>query len=1540
MTRRNKKITAFLLAMLMVLNIAGTVSFAAPSARATDVLENNNQSSGIVLTKGATPNSDGSVDVTIEAFTTGKVTNTSSTMPTDILLVLDVSGSMKEEQEDTYKTVYAPVNGDDYLRYSNYWWRTFYGFQGNGDYYIKVGDEYIVVHKEGYDENRYDYYYSDVTNKNYYPVLNSSITPDRAESYEVVQFYSPRSELAASGEVKMTVMQEAVNKFIKETATKNAAISDPSKQHRISIIKFAGNSYYTGQKTVSGNTAVQNAALPENFGDNFYNNNTYNYTQVVKELKSVNSTNVDEFTTAVSNLKPGGATAVDYGMNLAEQVLYNRDDSDVANRKEVVIVFTDGTPTHGSEYSSSVAASAVNYASNLKKADTVIYSISMESHADASVLEAPDYESGNKFMHYLSSNFPNATASGSTIVPGDGSISSGYYMTPSADMSLEMIFDTIVHQIGAPTITLGEDAMVYDHISTYFGLETGTVADDVIVQTAARKHDGTWDTPQDANVTVSTENNNSTIIVSGFDFDENYISDTPRNGGNYGKKLIITIELKPDYTAIERHKEDIKAAGGWVVTNNGNALIEDTHDNIAAKVASPAVLMNKVTYLVDGKEYDYTYLMPSHEHTLISAPTKEGYTFSGWETTDVTVSANKFAMPEKDVTIRGTFTANEYKVTYKYNTDNPPAAWPAIPDDYNLENGQQITHKYGETVQVKAPLSLNDYTFVGWTPTNVDLEVSNNEFTMPVHDITFIAHFEPIKNGVEYKVEHYVEIIDGVDDTTNKKTAGHYPHSYDEVDDTSVAPKKFGRIFSETRKGTAGETEKIAWVDYHGYSPYTSAPSLLEGDPAGGNLVLKLYYTKNTNNVSYEYTPITGVTMPAAPVDNNDYYYGQTVTGATAATIPGYEFTGWVPSVSTVAGVLESGGTFPMPDLNIHFVGSYVAADNKYDIAYYQEQLNGSYREVERERDLPAKTGDKVSAKIKHFEGFHLNPTHPNSNEDDIVAADGSTVLKVYYDRETYTVSYAWLEPQAEYIANKYHLPASEPVKFGYRFTVNGKLLNGVDVAPDGIKYSFNGWYSQDINLHPNTDLTGRFEMPAHNVTIFGGFNSEAPIPTTTVTYDNDDPENNEPSQDDTETHEYIIVDPNDGVWVHNDGNSETTYDDTTSDAHAVLLMADHRVLEPAAKDGYNFIGWKSVRTRAGESGQAILSEYSNTLTNATVNESDVAYVYIAQYEAIPTPPSGGGGGGSIKYTLTYNSNGGTPFSSEKYNPGEVVEITKTPTREGYIFDGWHTNEGLTELVTSVTMNRNITVYAAWIKDDDEFVQDEDDIISPVPDMLNGDEHIAYVIGYEDGTVRPNSNITRAEVAAIFFRLLKSDIRDANFTLTGSYVDVLPGAWYTSAISTMSKLGILNGLADNKFAPNLPITRAEFAAICARFDDSEIEVKEDFTDISGHWAENYIHEAAARGWIKGYEDKTFRPNNKITRAEAMVLINRVLHRIPKTTNDLLPDMITWPDNNDKSRWYYIAIQEATNSHDYEHITDIYEKWTALLDNVDWASYQK
>ena len=227
-----------------------------------------------------------------------------------------------------------------------------------------------------------------------------------------------------------------------------------------------------------------------------------------------------------------------------------------------------------------------------------------------------------------------------------------------------------------------------------------------------------------------------------------------------------------------------------------------------------------------------------------------------------------------------------------------------------------------------------------------------------------------------------------------------------------------------------------------------------------------------------------------------------------------------------------------------------------------------------------------------------------------------------------------------------------------------------------------------------------------------------------------------------------------------------------------------------------------------------------------------------------------------------------------------------------------------------------------------------------VPTGLNGDDHYAYIVGYPDSTVRPQNGITRAEVATIFFRLLTDETRNANSTKSNSYSDVAAGAWYNHAVSTLSAMGIVKGDSQGKFNPNAPITRAEFAAIAARFDDKANTTAVDFSDIASHWAKNEISAAANNGWINGYTDGTFRPNNKITRAEAMTLVNRVLKRLPETAEDLHNDMIKWSDNSDTSAWYYLAVQEATNSHYYDLKENKHEKWSKLRETRDWTELEK
>ena len=381
-------------------------------------------------------------------------------------------------------------------------------------------------------------------------------------------------------------------------------------------------------------------------------------------------------------------------------------------------------------------------------------------------------------------------------------------------------------------------------------------------------------------------------------------------------------------------------------------------------------------------------------------------------------------------------------------------------------------------------------------------------------------------------------------------------------------------------------------------------------------------------------------------------------------------------------------------------------------------------------------------------------------------------------------------------------------------------------------------------------------------------------------------------------------------ITVYAQWKDSTTYSVTYKDGVDGTVFADQTTTDlhvgdttPAfsgtpTRSGYTFTGWEPS-------------------VAATVTDNAV---YTAQWAKNSSSSHH-----STRYTLHYESNGGTAYKDERYSSGTKVTLDKTPTRESYTFTGWYADQALTQKITTVTMNSNKTVYAGWEA-------------TGVPDKLNGDDHYAYVIGYLDGNVRPNANVSRAETATIFFRLLKSDIRDGNLIADNGFSDVSDGQWHNKAISTMAKLGIVKGRRADNFDPDASITRAEFAAICARFNTKPVENSGSFSDISGHWAENEIERAAAFGWISGYPDGTFRPDARITRAEAMTMINRVLCRMPQSESDLLDSMVTWPDNK-PSDWHYLAVQEATNSHDFNRQGEVGESWTKLTSVPDWKQYQ-
>lgn len=377
----------------------------------------------------------------------------------------------------------------------------------------------------------------------------------------------------------------------------------------------------------------------------------------------------------------------------------------------------------------------------------------------------------------------------------------------------------------------------------------------------------------------------------------------------------------------------------------------------------------------------------------------------------------------------------------------------------------------------------------------------------------------------------------------------------------------------------------------------------------------------------------------------------------------------------------------------------------------------------------------------------------------------------------------------------------------------------------------------------------------------------------------------------------------------------------------------DHQVRGATAKpkDGCTFKGWYDQQE----------NQCSKDLSFVPQAGTDNLYQsgsYVAVFEA-------------QQYTLRFNANGGEGTMEDlTYTHGQDQSLTKCGfTRAGYDFLGWATaaDGGVAyHDQQSLSITRDTTLYAVWKQQPNQGgsggghhnsgsggTQGKPDETPPT--TLNDTDHYAYIVGYEDGTIRPNGHITRAEAATVFFRLLTDEARDANLTDRSPYPDVSAGAWYNKAIATLSRMGILSGYEDGSFRPNATVTRAEFAAMAARFDTEAKPVDTPFTDLTGCWAADEIAKAYGKGWVNGYGDNTFRPNGPITRAEAVTLINRVLRRLPETDKDLLPDERTWPDNPE-TFWGYLALQEASNSHLYDRKSDGYETQTKILPPRDWS----
>ena len=826
-----------------------------------------------------------------------------------------------------------------------------------------------------------------------------------------------------------------------------------------------------------------------------------------------------------------------------------------------------------------------------------------------------------------------------------------------------------------------------------------------------------------------------------------------------------------------------------------------------------------VEYYVDGVKTNDSHGAEVNSPVTVSTttPTKEGYTFTGWKTTDVTVNKDgTFTMPEKDVRFDAEFEINKYTVTWE-NEDNSFITSAKV--EY------KNTPKSNPAVS-KASDAQFDYEFVGWKVKGDE----SNKIVAPTEiavteDVTYVAVFKPVTR--QYTVT-WKNSDDAVDSLATEKVDYNGKPTLDPRDKANKASN--AQYTYEFKGWKLADTADTALVDPTTIAVVKDVTYIAVFKPITRQYTVTWKISEDAENslatekVDYNGKPTLDPRDKANKASNAQYTY---------------EFKGWkladtadtaLVDPTTIAVVKDVTYIAVFKPITRQYTVTWKISDDAVDsLATEKVDYNGK----PTENPTASKESDKDYNYI--FKGWKVSGTA----DKDIVEPTGIAV--------TADVTYIAVFDKTARQKN-------------YNYTINKHFYNEKDVEVNVDK----GGAKSAVE---NTDIKDLYT--ANKQETFGNQNYVYVPGLTKVT------DNLEKLTKDVTIDLYYYLDVKGGEKPDETGNG-------TPDAWEYRLAfkvvngewnnggSADIVVYVAFKDYKNGETLKEVVvpiTSIPEVGDKPNSGYrAGSWDTTPVGNAKVEKDTVFTYTYARRSSSGGGGGGSRKPTVT-------------------------------------------------------------IPDD-------------VPTGLNGDDHYAYIVGYPDSTVRPQNGITRAEVATIFFRLLTDETRNTNSTKSNSYSDVAAGAWYNHAVSTLSAMGIVKGDSQGKFNPNAPITRAEFAAIAARFDDKANTTAVDFSDIASHWAKNEISAAANNGWINGYTDGTFRPNNKITRAEAMTLVNRVLKRLPETAEDLHNDMIKWSDNSDTSAWYYLAVQEATNSHYYDLKENKHEKWSKLRETRDWTELEK
>lgn len=767
-------------------------------------------------------------------------------------------------------------------------------------------------------------------------------------------------------------------------------------------------------------------------------------------------------------------------------------------------------------------------------------------------------------------------------------------------------------------------------------------------------------------------------------------------------------------------------------------------------------------------------------------------------------------------------------------------------DDALTENNGTLTWEIGDIGKDKQEVSfkvkLKDDQAVDKLYTNKDVSLTFKSSKLENEEVTFTKD----AIGTPFVEIYSVTYTDGVDDAVV-------------FDDQTT----YGLPKGANTPGFSGGTPTREDYTFDGWTPEVA-------DTVGGN-TYEIVYTAQWKeiqkySVTYELDATSATPLSAGnlPTDSNKYSSGDTYQinstyGNTAIDEDGYTYTfsGW--KLNGAGPVLTGDQT--MGNESVVLKGTWTKTANsgtKYTVNHYQQNLNDNdYTLFETESDKTGTTGEQTNATAKNYEGFTAKPF-----EQQTIAADGSTVVEIRYDRNTYTVTYTDGVSNETIFADEVH----QGVKYGADVPAYN---NGTD--PSRKNYTFAGW-------EPAVPGT----MPANSLKFTAKWEKN---PVGDGTFDFND--------------------------VDHDGKDTPAITKTVKGNVGKNFKETFKVaVEPKSDNA------KNTMTPASYTGEAKVT-YSN--------RKDIAFQFNENDKLTFRDR------GTYTYTVREVPGKTSRMSYDTTEYTLTIKVVLNKNTNKYEVESWQFTAGNSGYPTPLNIVNTYRTYHPS---------------TPSKPTLNTGDHYAYVMGYPDGTVRPNGSITRAEVSAILFRLLSDKTRDEYFTTESSFTDVKAGAWYNNSIATLEKAGVIVDTAKGgAFRPNEAITRAELAAMLAQFSDAKPVKGVKFSDVSAeHWAYEAIAIAAKMGWIEGYPDGTFRPDATITRAEMMTLVNRALERVPSDEDHLLSKrvMLTFPDCK-SGDWFYIAVQEATNSHTYERAATEKngdEQWTALRANRDWTQLEK